>query len=92
MILLYRFVQAVRLVWTLVAICFCTLGCEAIENGAEVLAGKRCASNPINTCEDSEVCVRGTCLLACTSDEQCPSSWCAEVTGGDHACYSEVEE
>lgn len=84
-----RLLEVVRLVWTLVAICFCTIGCEAIENGAEVLAGKRCASNPINTCEDSEVCVAGDCLPKCTQDDECPSSWCAEVEGGAKACYPE---
>lgn len=82
-------IQTIRTIWTIVALLICTLGCEQIENGAEVLAGKRCASNPINTCEDSEVCVSGTCRPACTSDDQCPSSWCAEVTGGDRACYWE---
>ena len=64
-------------------------GCEAIENGVDVLVGARCMSNPYSTCEDSEVCVGGECLEACTLDEECPSLWCAEVSGGAKACYPE---
>jgi hypothetical protein len=67
------------------------VGCEAIEEGAEVLAGKRCASNPINTCNDNQVCVDGTCLPKCSTDIECPSNWCRGVTNpkGAHACYPE---
>lgn len=69
-------------------------GCDAIENGAEVLAGKRCASNPINTCHDDEVCVSGDCLPKCSSDDECSSNWCAEVSSpaGAKACYPERSE